>query len=181
VNVNILDLLAGEVIFNHQFPWLRPQEYEESRHRIKRSEEHAKVLLARAIALSETTPIPSFRAIAAGIGTSTGFISARYPDFVKRVREERKKWRNEQQVNARRKARVAAVKYFQSHLVASPYSSPSRKAALRELRVTTKLPKHLLRGEIKAVWNRLLNHRAQAEHAKLNAQRETHQCTDDQE
>jgi hypothetical protein len=176
VNVNIVDLLAGEVVFNYQFPWLRLQESDEGRHRLSRSDQHAKILLSRAIALSEKVPIPSFRSIAAGIGTSTGFLSNRYPEFSKRVKEQRTIWRREQQKTVRRKARAAAVEYIQSQLVTSPYSSPSRKAALRALRVSTQLPKHVLRREINAMWNQLLNHKSEPNRIRLDDQHEEQPC-----
>jgi len=156
-NVDVLDLLTGETNFNFEFPWKKGDVPQDVRHRIRRSEQEASILLARALSVADTEEVPSFKAIAAKIGTSTGFLRHRFPDFTRRITKLRRMWRRRWQREMRLQARLGATKYFRKCTRAQSRAIPSRKAALRSLRSTTGLPKHLLRAEINAVWSMLSN------------------------
>jgi hypothetical protein len=93
---------------------------------------------------------PSLISVAESLGVSVGYLRFRFPSDSLEIAKRHKAHKRHVAARLRLAAKNAAAQYFAS--TQSDDRLKSRKAALRELRVTTNLSKGLLRGEIEEAY-----------------------------
>lgn len=110
--------------------------------------EHLEEELPRAIAKISGCDQPSLAAVAREIGVSVGALRYHFPVRVQQVVQRFAKLRAQHRQNVIRRTRTAVREKLRGY-VRRRDAPPGAKQLLRELRSDTKLPKNLLRFEIK--------------------------------